>query len=191
MTEPAPDLGAYASTLQHISLLAAKMVRLDDLRTHAEDQLIYRLATDYRAGRIRAADVYDAFLECKGITARGFRDRWNAQMPDELRAARIMWTAVKYAPDSDGNWRGTYPFEGSGTPPHKVSVVYVLFDEHNVPCYVGSTSQFRIRLRSHDREGKQFVRWLAYPCADRDRAYELEDRLLRQHKPYLNRKASR
>lgn len=67
----------------------------------------------------------------------------------------------------------------------------MLFDEANVPCYVGSTKRLSDRLRQHKKDGKPFVRWQAHPCRDRDHAYELEVRLLEQHLPYLNKKASR
>jgi predicted GIY-YIG superfamily endonuclease len=192
MTSTAPEITGYEATIQHMALLSAKVAKLNELRVQAEDQLIARLAADYRAGLIGAAEVYDAFLACKEIKAQGFRDRWNAYMPWELNYGSIVWTAVKYAPDDDGNWRGEWPFtDDTRTPPTGANVVYVLFDARNDPCYVGSSEQFRTRLRSHGYSGKKFVRWLAYPCADREAAYELEDRLLKQHQPYLNKRASR
>lgn len=183
---------SHESTVQHILLMYAKVEKLNRARGEAQEQLIHRLADDYRNGRITAADVYAARVALQGATVPGFKASWDAAMPHELHYSRIVWTAVRYAPDTDGNWRGEYPFtDASRTPTFGVSVVYVLFDEGNRPCYVGSTGRFRVRLSAHARDGKEFVRWLAYPCKDRNHAYELEDRLLREHKPYLNRRASR
>lgn len=45
--------------------------------------------------------------------------------------------------------------------------------------------------KAHIRDGKSCARWLAYPCADREAAYVLEGQLLRERKPYLNRRVGR
>lgn len=183
---------AYQATVQHIELIATKIGVLQERQADAENQLIHRLACDYEAGIITAAGVHAVYKQSKGISVEGFRHRWNGRMPYELHDRRIWWTAVKYAPDPDGNWRGEYPFtDDCRTPPNKISVVYVLYDERNTPCYVGSTEQFRTRLSSHRREGKRFSRWMAYPCADREAAYAMEARLHAEHLPHLNRKAGR
>jgi hypothetical protein len=58
-----------------------------------------------------------------------------------------------------------------------------------VPCYVGSTEQFSVRLGQHTE--KPWESWLAYPCDSREAAYVLEVKLLTEHKPYLNRKVGR
>jgi predicted GIY-YIG superfamily endonuclease len=68
--------------------------------------------------------------------------------------------------------------------------VYVLFDAAGEPCYIGSTQNFRERARVH-RTGIAYERWVAYPCTDREAAYELETRLLKEHKPYRNKKRGR
>ncbi len=105
---------------------------------------------------------------------------------------RVAQFAKRLPNGPEGSWTGEYPIAaGAPSPLSGAAVVYVLFDEANAPCYVGSTHTFRARLRRHEKDGKRFVRWQAHPCDDRDHAYRLEDRLLRQHMPYLNRKASR
>lgn len=76
-------------------------------------------------------------------------------------------------------------------PPVGVSVVYVLFDVWNEPAYVGSTQDFRVRLAVHRKEKPGLLTWTAFPCADREAAYVLENRLLKEYKPHLNKKASR
>ncbi|MBL1120211.1 GIY-YIG nuclease family protein [Streptomyces sp. 110] len=72
-----------------------------------------------------------------------------------------------------------------------MGVVYALFDARNDPCYLGSTDQFRTRIGKHVKDGKVFTSWQAYPCPDREAAYVLEDRLLKERLPSLNKKASR
>lgn len=191
----------YSATVQHLRLLHAKVERLNELRRQAEDQLIHRVAVDYQAGRITVDQVYALYQTCRGIVlpARtvngrkcpGFGTRWDDAVPTELRKQRLPGT-TKHRPDPDGNWRGTYPLvEGVRYPPYGVNVVYVLYDADNNPCYVGSTSQFRGRLDWHHRDGKRFTSWLAHPCDSREEAYQLEERLLNEHKPYLNRKRGR
>lgn len=74
-------------------------------------------------------------------------------------------------------------------PPPGQAVVYVLYDSTGTPCYVGSSGDFPARLRWHMKKGKPVVVWRAFPCSSREEAYALEDRLLKQNKPYLNKKA--
>jgi hypothetical protein len=194
MTDPNPA-APYLDTLQHIDLLSERIHKLKRAQASAEEQIIHRIACDYRTGNVGIETVYALYQKLKATAVSGFPFRWSLGMPDEAHATRIRHTVyrkVRHQPDADGNWRGIYPLEPAERFPRTgTSVVYVLFDDANVPCYVGSTSDFRGRSKAHRKEGKAFVCWLAYPCADREAAYALEDRLLREHKPYLNRKASR
>lgn len=191
MTEPMADLAAYDATLQHISLINTKLCRLLTVQAQAENQLIHRMASDYEAGRIGLREVYEAYVQTKPMSVDGFTKRWDARMPERLQARRVYHLGSNL-PDIDGNWRGLCPLSPrEPAPPNGQSVVYVLFDAENVPCYVGSSEQFRTRLKNHVRDGKPVASWAAYPCADREAAYVLEERLLRERKPYLNRKAGR
>lgn len=191
MTQPLPTLAAYDSTIQHIELINTKLCRLLTAQAQAENQLIHRVASDYNAGRIGEREVYEIYIRVKPMTIEGFGTRWNVSFSGRLSTRRIR-SVVLNLPDSDGNWRGTCPLPSrDSSPPTGQSVVYVLFDAENVPCYVGSTEDFRPRLKAHLRDGKPVVRWLAYPCADREAAYVLETRLLRERKPYLNRRVGR
>lgn len=190
-------LDDYTATLQHVGLIKAKRDKLETAQREAEQQLLHRVALDYRAGRIDIGDLAELQEAFRTASAdRGFSTRWNAIVPET-------WVAVTgharregrgwFKPNGPG---GTYvgPYPCPHTVPHPrlgTSVVYVLFDWQNIPCYVGSTGQLRIRMKSHEREGKRFTSWQAYLCEDRELAYELEHRLLREHKPYLNKKASR
>jgi hypothetical protein len=89
------------------------------------------------------------------------------------------------------HWDGPeHPISGAH-PADWTAVVYVLYGSDAEPLYCGSTEHFLTRLKNHDREGKQFVAWRAVPCADREQAFALEDRLLKQNCPPLNRRAGR
>lgn len=190
---PAP-LEPYAATFRHIELLGQKRERLTQAQTEAEEQVLHRIAVDYKAGRITENHLCDIYVEFRECAMSGFSNRWNAAMP-YMPAGRIRGLIRKrefaaiFAADSDGNWRGEYPLAwDSSRPKTGQSVVYVLYDTDNVPCYVGSTNDFNGRAKAHAREGKKFVRWLAYGCPNRASAYSLETQLLRQHKPYLNKR---
>lgn len=182
---------AYDDTLQHIALINAKLRTLYDCQAEAETQIIHRIACDFEAGRIGTRELYDVFMRLKATAADGFNKRWSARFPDQYNAHRMRYVYLNL-PDPDGNWRGLFPLGPTEVaPPAGQSVVYVLFDAANAPCYVGSTEHLRARLKNHADNGKQFARWLAYPCADREAAYLLEERLLSEHKPYLNRRCGR
>ncbi|MBX6386536.1 MAG: GIY-YIG nuclease family protein [Microbispora sp.] len=185
----------YTASLQHVDLLAAKIANLTLAQIDTEEQVIHRIASDYRAGRIDIEQVLEHYLWLKERAASGFMFRWNRHMPDNASAKRIrhtVHTRRRHTPGPDGIWRGAYPFGDTERYPRTPTpVVYVLFDAANEPCYVGSTADFRGRAKAHHKEGKPFVRWMAYPCADREAAYRLEERLQREHLPYLNRKVGR
>lgn len=192
MTDPTAP---YSASFQHIQLVSDKRERLIKTQIDAETQIIHRLATDYRAGRITKDELCEIWLEFREIALPGYSKRWKAAMPDvsvgHLQAhLNKRATDHLYAPDEDGNWRGEYPMPPLHPHPRAgTSVVYMLYDADNVPCYVGSTKDLNARMKAHDRDGKVFVRWLAYPCASRSDAYALESRLLREHKPYLNKRS--
>jgi hypothetical protein len=185
----------YGATLQHIEMLSAKISRLNLAQAEAEDQVIHRAATDYQAGLVSIEDLLALYLWIRPRTVGGILYRWNRHMPAEAAAQTIRHTVnriKRHQADPDGIWRGAFPLDPSSRfPATGTSVVYVLFDESNTPCYVGSTGGFDGRLKAHRREGKRFTRWMAYPCRTREDAYVMEERLLREHKPYLNRKVGR
>jgi hypothetical protein len=182
----------YDATMQHLALLQRKEERLRQARIDAEEQLLHALAAAYRAGQVSPGEMSRAYAEFKAVAAVGFSTRWDAALPEDASAARARWIGRGQPSTPQGTWDGVFPLGFQDpAPPHGVSVVYVLFDPVNVPCYVGSTKDFRGRLKRHGKEGKDFSRWTAHPCQDRAHAYELEDRLLKEHKPYLNKKRGR
>jgi predicted GIY-YIG superfamily endonuclease len=191
MTAPDP----YEATLQHIGLIARKRERLLAAQLDAERQLLHRAASDYVAGHLSLADLWELnqryrasinYISMAGRPAPA--TLWNASMPITHGSLPHV---VRNLPNEDGYWSGEHPGKPDDPRPmYGQSVVYVLFDDANAPCYVGSTEKLSPRLTAHSRD-KKFSRWVAYPCADREAAYQLEDRLLKEHKPYLNRKAGR
>lgn len=188
---------SYASTLDHIRLISAKRAEMEakllGAQLEAEGQLVHRIASDYAAGRLTERDLCEIYDAYRAVANTGFSRLWNASLP--FSAPQMQHMKARHKREDQcavGSWSGCFPFgDGEPTPPYQFSVVYVLFDARNTPCYVGSTENFRSRIRAHAREGKQFVRWSAHPCTDRESAYQLEDRLLHEHKPYLNRRTGR
>lgn len=178
------------STLQHIRLIQRREARLAQARTDALVQLLHSIGTEFRAGRLTQVQLISLQASVRALGIVGVKTFWNEAVDVEWTS---LLTAAKKLPNGPaGTWVGEYPYQqGACVPQSGFSVVYVLFDQANEPCYVGSTKHFSDRLRNHRRDGKQFVRWQAYPCRDREHAYEVEERLLKEHMPYLNRKASR
>ncbi|KOX10167.1 GIY-YIG nuclease family protein [Nocardiopsis sp. NRRL B-16309] len=195
MTDP---FEPHAATLQHIELLADKRDRLTAAQIDAENQVIHRIAVEFHAGRINEQQLYRLWHRMRPNAAEKFGARWKAAMPKasinrlvtlhKLREQRAQEYERRYKPNADGFWSGAWPVDGDRWPDKGQCVVYVLYDADNVPCYVGSSKDFYTRACAHTRDGKKFVRWMAYPCEDRDAAYELESRLLREHKPYMNKR---
>lgn len=187
----APGLDAlegYTATLQHIEILHRKRDQLQAAPIEAEEQHLHRISVSYASGKLDMDDLWSAYSEYRAVADSGFTRRWDKAVP--VPSKTIRWHPWRRASAPGGAWTGSYPFDGCAAPGDGVSVVYVLFDEANVPCYVGSTEHFRTRLSGHRYDGKSFVYWHAYPCASRRAAYDLEDALLKQHKPYLNKKAA-
>ena len=84
-----------------------------------------------------------------------------------------------------GTWAGNavlYRYDPA--PPAGVSVVYVLADAQRI-VYVGSTNDFRARLRCHVAD-KQFLTWQAKDYLTRSNAYRAEFELIRKLRPPLN-----
>lgn len=86
---------------------------------------------------------------------------------------------------ADGTWSGSADLDRNDpAPPTGMSVVYMLIDDRRV-VYVGSTNDFRARLRCHVAE-KQFSTWKAKDYVTRSNAYRAEFELIRQARPPLN-----
>lgn len=191
-TEDLPEAlhASLAATLQHVELIQNKEDRLAAARRQAMEQAIHRIATEYRTGALTYNQLCTALLAVRSVKQQGSLKLWDEVVGVPWK--RLAQYAKRLPNGPAGSWIGEYPIPlDAPIPIYGVSVVYVLFDENNTPCYVGSTDKLSPRLTAHEKDGKHFVRWQAHPCKNREHAYRLEDRLLKQHKPYLNRKASR
>lgn len=202
------ELHAYEDTLFHIELIRNKIARLVATQMEAERQVLHRIGRDFIAGDLPLEGLlalYERYrdLVCpEGSDGKrayylrpGFSVLWNEAVPIHhsrvAQAAREAWMLKRYEPNYGAGWSGESPLvQTESRPRDGQCVVYVLFDEENTPCYVGSTENFKSRIDRHARE-KSFTCWVAHPCEDREAAYELEVKLLIQHKPYLNKKVGR
>lgn len=176
------------TSIQHIALIEQRERKLQLARNEAQQQVMHRIGTAHRNGELddhQLCDLYDLF---KATNTPNRSLHWNANVD-------IPWSAMRYLRDHlpngpEGTWVGGWPSAGP-VPRPGVPVVYVLYGPDCEPCYVGSTSTFRTRLNNHSRDGKQFTTWQAYRCQDREHAYQLEGRLLKEHMPRLNRRRGR
>lgn len=184
---------SITDSLQHVGLVSAKRARLEAAQLDAEDQLFLQVAREYHDGVLGEDDLSDFIEENRCLFLPGWTKRWDDSGVGRSVASllgRRRYRKVAEPNGPHGTWVGTCPVSGP-VPRFGQSVVYVLFDGDNVPCYVGSTGEFKNRLKWHVRDGKPVVFWTAYPCPDREAAYQLEEQLLQKHKPYLNKRATR
>lgn len=191
------DLSAYDDTLFHLELIRRKLDKLCAAQLDAERQVLHRIGRDYAAGLLSEDDLHELHQRYRASVVHlkrpGFTKLWDEAIALQSSTMSNFWLIQRHRPNEEGAWSGESPLgQRAPRPPDGQAVVYVLFDHENVPCYVGSTEKFKQRIDTHTRDAsKPFVRWAAYPCPDREAAYVLEDRLLRAHKPYLNRRAAR
>ena len=182
---------SFASTLQHLDLLNQRLAKLHAAREEAEHQVLHRAGSAYRNGEIDILQLTDIYETYSALAIPGRTSRWNKHIDINWHVmGRIAEHSRPNGPEN--TWVGDWPLAPNGCCPERgVNVVYVLFGPDNEPCYVGSTKTFRQRLKVHEKDGKEFQRWQAYMCRDREHAYQLEERLLKERLPRLNRKAAR
>ena len=189
--------GGLDATYQHISLLRRKQDLLRTSQIAAEEQFLCRISQLYSARQISEVElafIYRAYAE---FAVPGFLKRWEANIP--VKPGRVQYilrdleTTERHAPNMpDGTWQGSWPLDRADrVPMYNTCVVYVLYDATNEPCYVGSTQNLKARLKDHHKDEKPFIRWTAFACTDREAAYRLEEKLLAEHQPYLNKKRYR
>lgn len=147
-------------TAAHISNIEKKISSLRKAREDAFRQLVQA------AGRERlnfddAASLYTMLKEY-GIPAS-----------EALKAAGWTWQMIK---------QGSSPITGSG-----VHAVYALIVDGKV-VYVGRSSNVRVRLRHHRRNGIAYDRVEVYRCSSKAAAADLEAVLQQQHRPVMNRR---
>jgi len=184
------------ATARHIGVMQRKIDQLLELRDGAWAQLLSATARGYADGLIDALDLAEALADMKASYGAGYTVLWNQHMP--YKASQVPHRAaavVRSRPNAPyGSWAGNWPHVTEDAYPARgVPVVYVLFDHLNRPAYVGSTDHFVARMKAHRKDLRKgaISRWTAYRCADREAAYVLEEKLLAEHKPYLNRRTTR
>lgn len=166
---------------------------LDELG-QAEHQAVRDLLVDeggrvataaHLAGRMSSRDLAQWFGLYLEETVRTEHLWPNA---DQLARQAVRQQRQDENDETGVGWLGTYPLGMNDPRPGRgVPVVYVLYLDVE-PIYAGSSDYFTGRLAAHRRDDKDFNRWRATACADRAAAYALEDRLLKQHLPTLNRR---
>lgn len=176
-------------------LIALRLLAEDIENARVQAEMVYLVEAKVELDAGRVADVADVYVAAHFTATKGFHGRWEQVTGRTSRglatrmAHRRRLEIVCAEPNGPGGhyWTGTAPIgPRDPRPPRGKSVVYVLYDAMNEPIYVGSTEKFHTRLTTHIREGKPVVRWMAYPCADREKAYELEQELLDEFKLPLN-----
>jgi hypothetical protein len=189
------DLDLVSADLDRIDTLTRSVVELEGLINEAQLRVLARIAAAHKTGRIDRDDLQDLYVRYRD--ANGHRNRFGQLWTDIVGVSTAGLCRpelmTRYQPNMpDGSWRGPFPLRDTEHRPRAgVNVVYALYDRQDEPCYVGSTGDFRARLRAHKADGKRFTTWAAWPCKDREEAYQREVQLLRASMPYLNRKVAR
>lgn len=191
--EQAPDGPSFpldvTANLDHLRRVGMKRLTLEAVTIDTEEATLRSLARALGDGSIDLDELARIYrFDYRPYALPGHTSRWDAVMPTYASARRLRDEKRWLANGPHGTWTGER--HGGPYPPPGVPFVYVLYDAQNVPCYVGSSGHVSARLAVH-RKDKPFVRWIAHPCRDREHAYAEETRLLREHKPYLNKRASR
>lgn len=199
ITDSVPD--ELAASVQHLELLSESIAKIEErlsrlkmARAQTLDQIaVASKRVTHEWSTVEMLDLYER-LNCPGLFTA-----WKAAGLPHPSRMRADSEAIRRNASNDpasGGWVGEFNWHEyvvipGPHPPNWTPVVYVLYAADCTPIYCGSTEHFKQRLKAHAREGKEFVAWRAVRCADREQAYVLEDQLLKQSCPPLNRKASR
>lgn len=183
------------STATHIDVVQSRLDRLEEVKRESWEQLLTTVARLHRQGRLSTAQLLAFSREMHDSYGPGYSRVWDRNIAIPVKKLRhVVAREERAALDrARPHWSGAWPLsEHDPAPSFGVPGVYVLFDRDGVPAYIGSTETFRPRMTVHKRNHPgAFDRWVFYVCEDREAAYELEVRLLREKLPYLNKKASR
>lgn len=194
------------ATLNQIIAMDQKIDSLREKKVAAEEAFLHRARILYSEGLFDADDLlWLARSDAQCYFEPDWEERWTAAGLPPVAELMDLWAeGLKYTrngphgswtnydpawDDSLPDWVSATPSDDNPMPPRGQNVVYVLYDASSTPCYVGSSGDFPARLKWHLKDGKPVRVWIAYPCDSRQAAYALEDRLLKQHLPYLNKKA--
>lgn len=182
----ADDIAAH---LQKVCEIGRERDRLTEQKHFAEDAYVQLIRRAYDAGALAMDDLAAAYYDYREVADTGYSYRWDLAIPiSSVKITGYAKSRPHRQPNGpDGSWHGRYPFADGPTPGLGTPVVYLLFDEAETLCYIGSSQTFRTRLNSHSKDGKQFCRWEAYPCTSRRSAFDREYELIYEHQPYLNK----
>lgn len=198
------------STIEHMLHIGNRMETLRDALFNCEEQLIHRLGVEFRAGEVSMEQAADIVYEIRHLLAPGWTKRCDEIFGPGIRKLMSRRTQVaanldRYGENEPWGWRGECSIEwvkhpdgltsekfiSWPRPMRGVSVVYLLHSIEGVALYVGSTQNFSDRLKAHLVDGKPAAFWSAYKCSTRESAYEIEDRLLKEHMPTMNKRRGR
>lgn len=171
-------------TLDHLARLRSRRDVLVAAIVAAEEQVGHRTGVLYRSGGLTEEETLEIYERYRDGAEPGHSHRWG--IPSWKPQLTRLW-----ARNNGDGWAGNRRLTGECPRPRRgQSVVYFLYDETGDVCYVGSSSNFAVRLKNH-RDTKDFVRWAAWPYPNREAAYVAEDQALKQHLPRLNKRAGR
>jgi hypothetical protein len=190
-------LDAFIQLSTRPDIDAGQLIRINRMQTviwqesHLRDLEWQSVFYGVRSRAARSADwtllnrMLDQFVSSYGVGARKF---WDSNMgPDfTYTRCRMMRKTDRLRASNQPNgptpdtWVGTIPHCWRGSMPLAGDcVVYSLFNTDSVQVYIGSTDDFRGRLREHLRDKPDVTSWTALLCDTRTAAYDLEDELLK------------
>jgi hypothetical protein len=186
--------GPLHASAQHIGLIQDKRRRLSDALLDAELQFLAALRREYEAGDTTWRQMRNAYIMLSAGKLPGLQARWMDAIP--VSPEKVIANAKREAAGAGRVWQGRWPLErgqrrAETFPPSGQRVVYVLLDSDGRPIFVGSTAQCWRRFATHHADGMRWPRWMAYGCADRAEAFEIQARLLRRLQHRLKRDAAR
>lgn len=190
------------SSIEHLTRAGKRIETLRTTIRDTEEQIAHRMGVAVRFGTMSYDEACQVIAEVKRYLEPGWMKRWEehsglpiAKMNHAISADGRL--DPRFERNETWGWSGTYSHDGYPSktsfprPAKGVSVVYILFAGDGTPLYVGSTHVFAERVKRHYIDGKPVKFWQAYLCSDREAAYQMEDRLLKEHMPVMNRKAGR
>lgn len=177
-------LDSLTATLDHHASLADKAEAIRTARLDTEESFCHRFGIAWRAGELTAQEALTLYDRFRAHGVQGYSNRYKAA---ECPGPNSLRHAIRTGPNGpNGTWHGPSLMDStSPAPVEGTAVVYVLYDAALTPIYVGSTSNFRARIKAH-RRTKTFEYWTAQPCVDREHAYAMEAAAIRHHQPILN-----
>jgi hypothetical protein len=187
---PFVNMDRLRATATHITALKRKRDHLADLHDCAWRQMLTSVDRMYADGEIDGLELISLFESMSKSFGPGYTVMWDQCV--SVPSGKVKWIAQHHPNNPGGSWTGDVDLQaGDPRPPKGKAVVYILFNRANSPVYVGSTGNFPARIKRHLIEKPETKRWTAYPCVDRDHAYALEVRMLREYRLPLNRRVGR